>query len=246
MKTALTKALASTLALAALILASPAQATLVAYTVDAVAPLQLASPIAAPADAPWGANGYPGDTLSLQSYSGGFDLTVGTSIQKINALDWTVNYTYGGTATDPNAWSDVQSAFTLSRQIQIGEGTAILTQTGLLTAGWDNDYLHLNAGSTATLYTQGYRIDITTLATPYGGAGSDGGATTFDGGNPWTQPSQDLYAQFVVTQDSGMAAAPEPGSIAALMGLAALSLGSSAVSRMRSKKHLALFQAVKQ
>ena len=244
MKTALKKTLASALALAGFAFALPAHAILVPYTVDEVAPLQLASPIAAPADAPWGPNGYPGDTLSLQSYSGAFDLTVGTSIQKINTLNWTVDYTYGGTATDPNAWNDVNSNFTLSRQIQIGSQTAILNQTGLLSASWANDYLNLDASPVTTLYLQGYKIEITALATPYGGAGSDGGATTFDGGNPWGQPSQDIYAQFVVTEASGMAAAPEPGSIAALMGLAALSLGTSAVSRMRSKKYLALFKPV--
>ena len=86
------------------------------------------------------------------------------------------------------------------------------------------------------MYTQGYRIDITPLATPYGGEGSDGGATTFDGNNPWVQPAQDVYAQFVVTNASNIAAAPEPGSIAALLGLSALSCGGGVVSRLRSKK----------
>ena len=240
MKTALKNTFLGALALAGFAFALPAYAVVVPYTVGEVAPLQLAALDAAPADAVWGANGYPGDTISLQAYTGAFDLTVGTSVQKINSLDWTVNYTWEG--TDANHW-DVPSTFTLSRQIQIGTGTAILTQTGLLTASWVNDYLNLDTGSTATLYTQGYKIDITTLGTPYGGAGSDGGATTFNGDNPWVQPSQDVYAQFVVTQDSGIAAAPEPGSIAALVGLAALSLGSTAVSRMRSPKHLALFKA---
>jgi len=240
MKAALKKALASAVALAGFAFALPAHAVVVPYTVDAVAPLQLAAPIAAPADSTWGANGYPGDTISIKAYTGAFDLTVGTSVQKINTLDWTVNYTWEG--TEANHW-DVPSTFTLSRQIQIGTGTAILTQTGLLTATWENDYLNLGTGSTATLYTQGYRIDITALGTPYGGAGSDGGAIIVDNNNPWVQPAQDIYAQFVVTQDSGIAAAPEPGGIAALMGLAALSLGSSAVSRIRSQKYLALFKA---
>jgi len=231
MKTALKKTFAGVLALAGFALALPAHAVVVSYTVDAVAPLQLAAADAPPADAVLGPNGYPGDTISLQAYTGTFDLTVGTSIQKINTLDWTVNNTWEG--TDANHW-DVPSTFTLSRQIQIGAGTAILTQTGLLTATWETDYLHLDTGSTATLYTQGYRIDITSLATP------DGGSPNLSGDSPWIQPTQDIYAQFTVTEASGIAAAPEPGSIAALMGLATLSLGSSAISRVRSKKRVTL------
>jgi len=174
-----------------------------------------------------------GERMVIPETPSAFDLTVGTSVQKINSLLWTVNYTWEG--TDANHW-DVPSNFTLSRQIQIGTETAVLTQTGLLNASWVNDYLNLYTGSTATIYTQGYRIDITPIATPYGDANSDGGATTFNSDNPWVQPAQDIYAQFVVTEDSGIVAAPEPGSIAALMGLAAFSLGSSTISRARSKK----------
>jgi len=225
-----TNTLAVLLTLTGCALATSAHAILVPYTVSDAAPVQLAAPDAPPADAVLGPNGYPGDTVSLQAYTGTFDLTVGTSTQKINSLLWTIDHTWQG--TDDNHW-DVLSPFTLSRQIQIGTETALLTQTGLLTANWDNDYLSLNAGSTVTIDTQGYRIDITPLATLYG---ADGGGTNFDGDSPWIQSAQDIYAQFVVTEDSGIVAAPEPGSIAALAGLAALSLGSSTISRARSQK----------
>lgn len=229
------KAFRGILAISGLTLALPAMAVVIPYTVSSVAPQQYASPVIPPADAPWGTDGYPGDTIELQSYSGTFDLSVGTSIQKINTLLWIVNYTYGGTATDPNAWSDVASAISLSRQIQLGTETATLTQTGLLNATWANDYLNLDAGSTITLHVGNYQVDITPLAASYGGEGSDGGATTFDGGNPWAQPAQDLYAQFVVTESSVVVATPEPRGIAMLIGLAAISCGGSAVSRFRKK-----------
>jgi len=230
MKNVIKNTLSGLLLVAGFAFALPAQAVLVSYTVDGVAAQQFTAPTPAPADAPWGANGYPGDTVALQSYTGTFDLTLGTSIQKINSLAWIVNYTYGGTATDPNAWSDVSFDFNALRTISIGEGTATLGQAGSLTAAWDNDYLGLNDGAMVSLYDQGYRIDITPLAVPTTGASS------FDGNNPWTQPSQDVYAQFTVTADPGMTSAPEPGSIAALVGLVAFTCGSSTVSRLRSRK----------
>lgn len=216
--------------------AVPAKAVVISYTVDGVAPQQYASSVTPPADAPWGTAGYPGDTVALSSYTGTLDLSLGTSVQKINSLLWTVDYTYGGTATDPNAWSDVVSNISLSRQIQIGSQTAVIDQTGVLTSSWDNDYLTLNTGSVATIDVDGYTIDITALTTPYGGAGSDGGATSFDGNNPWAQPAQDLYAQFVVTADTDNAVAPEPGSVFALMGLSVVAFGGAAASRLRGKK----------
>jgi hypothetical protein len=50
----------------------------VTYTVDGVAPQQFAGLVTPPADAPWGPNGYPGDTVELQAYTGSLDLTPGT------------------------------------------------------------------------------------------------------------------------------------------------------------------------
>ena len=236
MNTIFKKTWSCMLALAGLAFAASAHATLVSYTVDGVAAQQYAGSVTPPADAPWGVNGYPGDTVALQSYTGSFDLTLGTSVQKINSLLWTVNYTYGGTATDPNAWSDVLSSIDATRLIHIGTETATISQFGTLDAAWDNDYLGFSSGSTATLFYQGYQIDITPLAV------ESAGATNFDGDNPWVQPSQDIYAQFVVSAAPSTASAPEPGSIAALLGLVALSGGSSVVSRLRSKKHAAVPQ----
>ncbi len=216
---------------AGLALTLPASAVLVDYSVDGVAAQQFASPVTPPADAPWGVSGYPGDTVALESYKGTFDLTVGTTTQKLNSLLWSVNYTYGGTATDPNVWNDVSFTLSAGRTLHIGDGTALLDQSGSLTAGWDNDYLGLSEGSTVTLFTQGYQIDITPLAVPASGA------SNFDGNNPWEQPAQDIYARFVVTEaPGGLVAAPEPGSILALAGLALISCGSPVVSRLRSKK----------
>jgi len=230
MKSISKTALSFVLALAGSTLATPAYAIVVPYTVDGVAPQQFTAPTTPPANAPWGVNGYPGDTVALQSYTGTLDLSLGTSVQKINSLLWTVNYTYGGTATDPNAWSDIQFNLNASREIHIGADTALLSQAGSLSASWDNDYLGLSSGSTVSLFDQGYRIDITPLEIP------SSGATSFDGDNPWVQPSQDIFAQFVVTQvPDNMVAAPEPGSIMALLGLALISCGSPILSRLRSK-----------
>ena len=75
MKTTLKKSLSWFLAVAGLALALPVHATLVSYTVDAVAPQQFAGTVTPPADAPWGVNGYPGDTVALQSYTGIFQLS---------------------------------------------------------------------------------------------------------------------------------------------------------------------------
>ena len=230
MKTILKKTLSSVLAIAGFAFASPSYAIVVPYTVDGVASQQFASPVTPPADAPWGVSGYPGDTVGLQSYTGTLNLAIGTTIQKINSLLWTVDYTYGGTATDPNAWSDVQFNLSATRDIHIGAGTATLSQSGLLSASWDNDYLGVAAGSTVSVYNQGYRIDITPLAV------ESSGATNFDGSNPWVQPAQDMYAQFVVTAADSVVAAPEPGSIAALVGLLLFTCGSPMVSRLSSKK----------
>lgn len=230
MKTNISSSLVAVLVIASFVWASSSRASLVSYTVDAVAPLQLTAATPAPADAPWGSSGYPGDTVELQSYTGTFDLTLGTSTQKINSLLWLVNYTYGGTATDPNAWSDVSFDLNVARQIHIGTETATLSQTGLLNASWDNDYLGFASGQTVSLDYQGYHIAVTSLELP------STGASNFDGDAPWTQSAQDMYARFVITTSSDMTSAPEPGSIAALIGLAGFSCSSSIASRLRSKK----------
>ena len=193
MKALHTKILGVVLAVVSMSLALPARAALVTYTVDGVSQ-QFPAPTTPPENAPWGVDGYPGDTVALQSYTGSFDLAAGTSIQKINTLLWTIDYTYGGTATDPDAWSDVSFSFDLARNMTIaGVGPVSLSQGGSLLCSWDNDYLGLSGGSTITFYVQGYRVDVTPLAVATK-AGSN-----FSGSNPWIQPNQDVLAQFDIT-----------------------------------------------
>ena len=123
-------------------LAMPASAA--TYMVDGVAEMQFPAPTTPPVNAPWGPDGYPGDTIELQSYNGTFNLTPGITTHTINMLDWTIDYTYGGTATDPYDWSDVITPFSLDREITIGGVTGTLSQTGQLTNSWDNDYVTID------------------------------------------------------------------------------------------------------
>jgi hypothetical protein len=185
--------------LALLCMGGIAHADLVNYTVAAWGPTSYPAPTTPPANAPWGVNGYPGDTLTLQTYTGSLALTPGTSTQKINTLLWTIDYTYGGTATNPDAWSDVSFNVSTLRNISFAGGpTGPLSQTGLLKATWENDFLLLYSGGTISLVVQGYNVAITPLAL------AEVGGTNFAGSNPWVQPSRDVMAQFVVT------AAPVP------------------------------------
>lgn len=168
--------------------------------------------------------GYPGDTVELQTYTGSFDLVPGTTLQKINTLLWTINYTYGGTATDPNAWSDLSFAPTASRNMTInGAGPATLSQTGSLDVQLDNDYLSFSGGPTASFIVQGYEVDVTPLfvtQTP---------GSNFDGNNPWVQPNQDMMAQFVVTP------VPEPTTMIAGV-LLLLPFGASMLRILRKNR----------
>lgn len=154
--------LAMTLAIAALALAGPAHAVFFNYTVGGWSH-QFPAPTTPPAGAPWGPEGYPGDTVEFMTYDDGFELEVGSHTQKINTLAWTIDYTYGGTATDPNAWSDVHFDFTAPRAISWDGGSSSLAQDGHLACTWDNDFLSLLNGSTTTLYVPGFRIDVTPL-----------------------------------------------------------------------------------
>jgi hypothetical protein len=226
MKTVLTKTFGAALAIAGLAVALPAHATLVTYTVDGVAAQQFTGPVTPPANAPWGSDGYPGDTVALKSYTGSFDLVAGTSIQKINTLLWTIDYTYAGTATDPTAWSDLSFAFNAARNMTIdGVGPASLSQTGSLDVTWDNDYLGLAGGSTVTFYVQGYRVDVTSLAV----AQTPG--SNFDGSNPWVQPNQDIMAQFDISE----VPVPEPTTMIA-GALLLLPFGASTLRILRKSR----------
>ena len=70
-------------AAAILALAGLAQAATVQYTVSGWGPTSFPSGITPAPDAAHGPNGYPGDTLALQSYTGTLDLTPGTYQQRI-------------------------------------------------------------------------------------------------------------------------------------------------------------------
>ncbi|HTY88002.1 MAG TPA: hypothetical protein VMB80_11095 [Candidatus Acidoferrum sp.] len=226
MKTLIKATSVVALAIAGLGITLTAHGALVIYTVDGVGPQQFAAPTTPPADAPWGPAGYPGDTVELQSYSGSFDLVAGTTVQKINTLLWTINYTYGGTATDPNAWSDVSFAFNATRNMTIdGVGPVSLTQAGSLLCSWDNDHLSLAGGPTVTFYVQGYRVDVTAL-----GIGPVDGSN-FDGSNPWVQPGQDVMAQFDITE----VPVPEPSTMIA-GALLLLPLGASVLRILRKNR----------
>ena len=139
-----------------------------------------------------------------------------------------IDYTYGGTEDDPDVWSDIEFSFDAIRRITFGDPesgpSGDLTQPGLLTATWDNDYLSLGDGSTLSLVVQGYQIDITPLGL------AEVGGSNFSGSNPWVQPSRDVMAQFTVTLAPSV---PTPSSLAALISMGAM--GLVAVARRRRK-----------
>jgi len=208
----------------AMVTALPAHAVIVSYTVDGTAAQQFAAPTTPPVDAPWGLNGYPGDTVQLLSYAGSLDLAPGTTIQQINTLLWTIDYTYGGTATDPNQWSDITFNFNVIRNMTSGGvGPASLDQIASLVCGWEDDTLTVNGSSTVTFYVQGYRVDVT----PFAVGPTDG--SNFDGNNPWVQPSQEMMAQFAVS------AVPEPTTMVA-GALLLLPFGMSTLRLLRRKQ----------
>lgn len=155
--------------------------------------------------------------MELLAYAGTLDLTPGVTFQKVNTLHWIIDYTYAGTATDPNDWSDLAFNVDGSRNLSLDAGPAgVLNQSGLLEVTWENDYLSFSLGSETSFVVQGYRVDITPLAV------ARQGGTNFSGGNPWTQPDRDMMAQFEIT------AVPEPGTMillgAGLIGLAGLGI----------------------
>lgn len=202
--------------------AGTAQAITINYTVDGWSG-QFPGPVTPPANAPWGVDGYPGDTVELQAYNGVLDLVPGSYVLPINTLVWTIDYTYGGTATDPNDWSDLLFGLNMSRLITFdGGASGMLSQTGSLEVTWDNDYITVNQGGLTTVYVSGYRIDITPLGL------AEVGGSNFSGSNPWIQPSQTVNARF----DVSLAPVPEPATI----GLLGIGLASLAVTRIRRRQ----------
>jgi hypothetical protein len=194
------------------VMAMSAGAATVNYTVSGWGPNQYPASITPPASAPWGVDGYPGDTLEMVTYTGTLDLAPGTYNLNINTLKWTIDYTYGGTATNPDNWSNVFHNITAIRSISFDGGpSGPLSQTALLENQWENDFLTIDEGSTSSFAVQGYQVDVTPLGL------SQFGGTNFSGSNPWIQPEQDVMARFDVT------VVPEPAMMS-LLGIGALSL----------------------
>lgn len=153
-----------------------------------------------PLDAPWGPNGYPGDTVTLEGFTGTLELTQGVYTQKVGTLEWLVNYTYNG-PVEP--WPDVLFNFTANRSITFGvtQYNDALSQTGLLRGNYDYDYLSLNQGPNATFFAEGYKVEVASLAL------AEKKMDNWSGDAPWTQQSRDIIGTFTVT------AVPEPGTI---------------------------------
>ena len=115
---------------------------------------------------------------------------------KINTFKWIIDYTYGGTETDCDHWSDVVHNITAARSISFSSGASgTLSQEMVLKNTWDNDYVTINDGSTVSFAVGRYQIDVTPLGTSFVGS-------NFSGSNPWTQPDVDIYAKFVVRDNN--------------------------------------------
>jgi len=201
-------------------LAVPAGAVTINYTVSGWGATQFPGPVTPPEGAPHSVDGwgYPGDTVELVTYTGTLDLTPGTYDLKINTLLWGVDYTYNGTATAwdyPANWPDLTFMIDATRSITIGAATGNISQDGSLKTTWFDDYLSFSAGPMASLYVQGYQVDITPLSLPSANVENFGSGDPPAGG--FAQPNQDVMARFDVTL------IPEPATIG-LLCFGALSL----------------------
>jgi hypothetical protein len=200
-----------------LALAGPAAAVTVSYTVGGTGPLHFPAATPPPAGAPWGENGYPGDTVQLLPYTGSLDLYPGTYVLKINTLLWTIDYTYGGTASCwdyPACWSELDFAMNATRTISVHTANGSVTQAGLLECDWDNDYLAFDGGAPVSFEISGVTVHVTPLAVArYGafwGKPSLLPSATPQGilcDIPCAQAPKDVWAQFVV--EGAVAVEPE-------------------------------------
>jgi hypothetical protein len=192
-----------------MIAATISNAGVITYSSAGSMPMQFASGLIVPEDALWGTNGYPGDTVELQSYTGTLDLTPGRYVLKVNTLKWTIDYTYGGS---PEPWPDMNFEFSVNQGMTLDSTiSGVVSQQGNLLVNYYNDYLSLADGSKTSFIVGGYQVDIT----PLGLASQEG--TNFDNGNPWVQPTRDVMAEFVVSE------VPEPMTLG-LLGLGGLAL----------------------
>jgi hypothetical protein len=205
-KTQLVKAVCAASVILGLALASPVFAETVSYTVGGYWG-QFPYEVPPPASCPFGLNGYPGDLVELQEYTGTLDLTPGTYILKINTVLWTINYTFAGTedCCEWECWSELQFTVDAARSMSVGATNGALAQIGLLEVNWDDDYLSFASGSTTTFMVGTYLVHVTPLplAREHGlGAGAPPIQSPREritlNNPPYLHPPLDIYAEFVV------------------------------------------------
>jgi hypothetical protein len=166
--------------------------------------------------------------VEFDDYTGTLALTPGTYVQNINALLWTINYTYNGTdniasndSPSGGDWPALSFNIAAPRNIYMGEASGTLNQTGLLVTNWVNDYISFSNGQTTSLwlYDELYRVDVTPLGYGTIGAGPSLGLQTL--ASPY------ITARFEVT------AIPEPVS---MVMLGCLGAGMAAARKLRRQK----------
>jgi len=172
---------------------------------------QFAAPTPAPAGAPLGAGGYPGDVVTFTGTSGSFNLVSGTSLLSLGTLALTIYNTYGGTATDWSEadWQLVAFDFTGYRTLSIGSASGTLGQSGSLATGWSADAASLITGPTIIFNLPGYNVAVTPQA-----------VGPLDGWNVGDTYQLNIVGKFTVTQSS----VPDTGSTLALLGSALIGL----------------------
>jgi len=170
-------------AILALALSAPGLAVTVNYTVGGTGPMQYPGPDPVPSGCSCTVpanNAYPGDTVEFSAYAGTLDLTPGVYYQKINSLNWTVDYTWAGRDCAfycGGGWDELYHNVSAARSMTIGSQTLALAQTGVLENGWDDDWLSFSAGSTISFLVQGdpgmwYTVQVTPVAFARTGFGS--------------------------------------------------------------------------